>query len=158
MDDIVLQERDLDVLRSLSQAVRLLTLGQMAKLRGADVPNTKKRMAKLRPFVAAIRIFAQAPPDVSKSLCVWCPGQHILNWGELSHAAKKRYRTITPRTMTAYVATNRTLELFGITAKRGSADKPAVGRRVVDVLSDGDQTNVVLTQDGERLEHHLEVT
>ena len=120
---LVLQTRDHLVLRTLAESVRLLLVAGTATLRGADAANTRKRMAKLEEvsLIQSISIFAQPVPDISHPLCVWAPGDELPDPGAISWAARKRYRGISPRRMHAYVATNRTLEMYGVTSKRGNA-------------------------------------
>ena len=83
-----------------------------------DASNTRKRLLKLAGvgFIEQIRIFAQPTPHVSHAICRWSPGEcePLPDAGKASYKAKKRYRDVTPRKMTAYRCSQAMLNAYGL--------------------------------------------
>lgn len=110
-----MQHRDLQLLEFLTLAVRFFSLAQIARLRRQDTANARRHTRKLveAGFVKEIRIRAHPTPRISEPLCMWKPGCPDPDPGRVCYAVKKRWRNVQPREMTAYVATARTLGIFG---------------------------------------------
>lgn len=111
---MICSPRKWQLLRALSQSIRLITSYQLA--RWWDVPSANASRA-LRDLVQdglldETRVLARRIPPIESPMFCWSPGQKTPNFGKLSYIAKNRFRRAPPITTSAFVATNVTLAQF----------------------------------------------
>lgn len=112
------ERRDSEILSTLTQKVRLLSLDQVARTwwGGTKTPeaNARRRMAQLttRGFVERLRVNARPELPLDEPVATWAPGESPPNFGRIAYRLQTRWNEA-PRPTLIYVATSKTAKEFG---------------------------------------------
>jgi hypothetical protein len=121
-----LTERDRDILLALVQKVRLLALRQIADhWWDGELANARRRLKALArvDLVRRITVSARTLPPIEAPVATWQPGHSIPHFGQIAYRLQNRWTRRAVRSLTAYVATDRTAQLYGGKA-RGDLKRP----------------------------------
>lgn len=117
---LVLTDRDRQLLQTLVEKVRLLGLRQIAEHWWNDeMANARRRLRRLASAGLVTRITVQARPlpQLLGPIATWKPGTAAPEFGPVAHQLQSRWRKRPVRASTAYIATQHASQLFGGTAR-----------------------------------------
>lgn len=120
-------DRDRDILRALTISVRLFSQGQIAEFWfEGDKANARRRLRQLvdGDLAARITVRAKPLPPMETPVITWRPGDPVPNVGQAANTLCHRWTGRCPRTVTAYVATEKAGQMFGVHTN-GELKKPA---------------------------------
>ena len=136
-----LTQRDREILRALTRAVRVASLDQIAQVwwHGADHATTNAR-ARLRRLVdrglLQSRRVNYLEREATEPLCTWSPGEAPPNFDALSYRLERRAEAAAGRLSTVYQATSK--------AARATAGKPPLYRHNLQLAHDLVTTSVYM--------------
>jgi hypothetical protein len=109
-----LTDRDREILLTLTQKVRLLSLAQIARTwwPSASPAAARNRLAALPSLVARLKLNAHPELTLDGPLFTWRPGEPVPRFGALSYQLKKRWNQA-PEPTTVYIATEKAARYFG---------------------------------------------
>ena len=116
MESIRMTERDQRILMALVLKVRLFSLRQIAThWWNGEVANARRRLRQLAAdhLVSRVTVPVRALPAFTKPIVCWEPGQPALDADAIAYRLKTRLRNRPIRSVTAWVATERSGQLFG---------------------------------------------
>lgn len=122
-----MEQRDREILCTLTHKVRLLTLDQIARTwwGGAKSPRpiARRRLATLAAagFVRCSRLNARPELDLREPLIAWSPSQAQPDFHHVAYRLQARWKHA-PRAVTAYTATRKAATEFG--GAGGAIKKP----------------------------------
>lgn len=126
IDDMKLTPRDSDILQSLTLKVRLFSQRQIAEhWFGGEVVNARRRLKQLgeADLLQRISVHARPLPPLDAPLVSWQPDQPEPDFGAIAYRCQQRWRMRPPRRSTAWLATERSAQLFG-GVRRGELKQP----------------------------------
>lgn len=109
-------ERDQRILMALVLKVRLFSLRQIAThWWNGEVANARRRLRQLAAdhLVSRVTVPVRALPALTKPIVSWEPGQQTPAADAIAYRLKTRLRNRPIRSVTAWVATERSSQLFG---------------------------------------------
>lgn len=125
-DTFKLMPRDREILQALSLKVRLFTQRQVAAhWFGGELVNARRRLKRLAEADLLQRISVQARPlpPLESALIRWQVGDPAPDFGAVAYRCQHRWRMRPPRRSAAWIATERTAQLFG-GVRRGELKQP----------------------------------
>lgn len=117
--NLILTDRDRDVLQALLIKVRLFSLRQIAAgWWEGEIANTRRRLRGLAGNLLATRVTVLARPlsPLEGPVAIWRPGQSPPRFGQVAHELKSRW-TRPVRRCAAWIATPRAANLLGGVAR-----------------------------------------
>ncbi|MCP4787145.1 MAG: hypothetical protein GY903_21015 [Fuerstiella sp.] len=116
MEMIQVTERDEKILMALVLKVRLFSQRQIANhWWNGDVANARRRLRQLTAdhLVSRVTVPVRALSPLTKPMLCWEPGDARPNADSIAYRLKRRLRNRPIRSVTAWVATERSGQLFG---------------------------------------------
>ena len=108
--------RDQEISDALTQRVRLFSQRQIAdSWFNGEVVNARRRLTRLaqQALLARLTVHARPAPPIDAPLVQWRPNDPTPAFGPIAYRCQQRWRHRPPRPTTAWLATERTAQIFG---------------------------------------------